>query len=133
VRDVIYELREEGTCIFLNSHLLSEIEVTCDRVAFIRHGEVVRILNLASLDQNQSVVTIRAAGLTPEMISGMGRWGENIQPNGEHVTLTIHNEAHVAEINHYLVSQGVDVFAIIPARKSLEDIFIETVGKDGGL
>jgi len=133
VRDVIYELREEGTCVFLNSHLLSEIEVTCDRVAFIRHGEVVRILDLASLDQNQSVVTIRAAGLTPEMISGMGRWGENIQPNGEHVTLTVHNEAHVAEINRYLVAQGADVFAITPVRKSLEDIFIETVGKDGGL
>src|SRR5512133_3793420 len=66
VRDVIHELRNEGTCVFLNSHLLSEIEVTCDRVAFIRHGEVVRVLELATLNDNQSVVTIRAAGLTPE-------------------------------------------------------------------
>ncbi len=36
VRDIIRELKEQGTCVFLNSHLLSEIEVTCDRVAFIR-------------------------------------------------------------------------------------------------
>lgn len=133
VRDVIHELRTEGTCVFLNSHLLSEIEVTCDRVAFIRHGEVVRILDLASLDGNQSAVTIRAGGLTPEIVTGMARWGTDIEANGEQLTLTVHNEEHVPEINNYLVAQGARVYAITPARVSLEDIFIETVGKDGGL
>ena len=133
VRDVIHELRAEGTCVFLNSHLLSEIEVTCDRVAFIRHGEVVRTLDLTSVDKNQSVVTIRASGLTPVMVSDLARWGKNIQSNGEHVTLTIDNESHLPEINRYLVAQGADVFAITPQRKSLEEIFIETVGEDGGL
>ena len=133
VRDVIHELRNEGTCVFLNSHLLSEIEVTCDRVAFIRHGEVVRVLELASLNGNQSMVTIRASGLTAAMVSEMARWGQDIQANGEQLTLTVHNEASIPEINRYLVAQGVNVFAISPSRISLEEIFIETVGKDGGL
>jgi len=133
VRDVIHELRNEGTCVFLNSHLLSEIEVTCDRVAFIRHGEVVRSLNLDSLDGNHSVVTIRASGLTPAMVAEMARWGRDIQANGEQLTLTVHNDASIAEINRYLVAQGANLFAISPRRLSLEDIFIETVGKDGGL
>jgi ABC-2 type transport system ATP-binding protein len=133
VRDIIHELREAGTCVFLNSHLLSEIEVTCDRVAFIRHGEVVRVLELASLDQNLSLVTIRATGLNPEIISGLSRWSENIQPNGEQLTLTIHNETDLPEINRYLVSHNVAVYALTPNRLSLEEIFFETVGKDGGL
>jgi ABC-2 type transport system ATP-binding protein len=133
VRDVIHELRNEGTCVFLNSHLLSEIEVTCDRVAFIRHGEVVRTLDLASLQGNQSLVTIRASGLTPAIVSEMARWGRDIQANGEQLTLTVHNEDAISEINRYLVGQGANVFAISPSRLSLEDIFIETVGKDGGL
>jgi ABC-2 type transport system ATP-binding protein len=133
VRDVVHELRDEGTCVFLNSHLLSEIEVTCNRVAFIRHGEVVRILDLASLNGNQSMVTIRASGLTSAMVSEMARWGGDIQVNEEQLTLTVHNEASIPEINRYLVTQGVHVFAISPSRVSLEDIFIETVGKDGGL
>jgi ABC-2 type transport system ATP-binding protein len=133
VRDIIHELREEGTCVFLNSHLLSEIEVTCDRVAFIRHGEVVRILDLASLDGNRSTVTIRAAGLTPEMIAALSRWGEEIHANAEQLQLTIRDEEHLPEINNYLVAQGARVYAITPERISLEDIFIETVGKDGGL
>jgi ABC-2 type transport system ATP-binding protein len=133
VRDVIRELRDEGTCVFLNSHLLSEIEVTCNRVAFIRHGEVIRILDLASLDENQSVVTIRAAGLSPEMITGMDRWGHDIHAEDGQFTLTVEDEAQIPEINRYLVTQGANVYAITPARKSLEEIFIETVGEDGGL
>jgi ABC-2 type transport system ATP-binding protein len=133
VRDVIHELRKAGTCIFLNSHLLSEIEVTCDRVGFIRHGEVVRVLELASLDQNLSQVTIRASGLTPEMIAGLARWGEDIRADGEHITLTIHGETDLPDITRYLVEQGAAVYALTPNRLSLEEIFIETVGKDGGL
>src|SRR6266498_1191787 len=132
VRDIIHELREAGACVFLNSHLLSEIEVTCDRVAFIRHGEVVRVLDLASLDQQLSLVTIRASGLSSEIISGLARWGENIQANGEQLTLTIHNEAELPEITRYMVMQGAAVYALTPNRLSLEEIFIETVGKDGG-
>jgi len=133
VRDIIRELRDEGTCVFLNSHLLSEIEVTCDRVAFIRHGEVVRSLELDALADNQSVVTIRASGLTAAMVAEMARWGQDVQANGEELTLTVPNEAAIAEINRYLVAQGADVWAISPRRLSLEDLFIETVGKDGGL
>jgi len=133
VRDVIHEMRKTGTCVFLNSHLLSEIEVTCDRVAFIRHGEVVRTLELSSLDENQSVVTIRAKSLTPEQVSSMERWGRDIHAEDGQVTLTIQDEAQIPEINRYLVAQGVDVYAITPARRSLEEIFIETVGEDGGL
>jgi ABC-2 type transport system ATP-binding protein len=133
VRDIIHELREAGTCVFLNSHLLSEIEVTCNRVAFIRHGEVVRILDLASLNQDLSLVTVRAVGITPEILSGLTQWGKNIQANGEHVTLTIHNEASLPEITRYLVAQGAAVYSITPNQLSLEEIFIETIGKDGGL
>jgi ABC-2 type transport system ATP-binding protein len=133
VRDIIHELRETGTCVFLNSHLLSEIEVTCDRVAFIRHGEVVRTLELATLDQDLSLVTIRAARLTPEILTGLERWGGNIQAESEHLTLTVRREADLPEINRYLVMQGVEVYAMTPNRLSLEEIFIETIGKDGGL
>lgn len=133
VRDVVHELRNEGTCVFLNSHLLSEIEVTCDRVAFIRHGEVVRVLELATLNGNQSVVTIRASGLTSELVTQLEHWAHDIQFTGEQLTLTVNNEDSIPEINRFLVAQGVNVFAISPSRISLEEIFIETVGKDGGL
>lgn len=133
VRDIIHELKAEGTCVFLNSHLLSEIEVTCDRVAFIRHGEVARVIELASLDQNLSLVTIRAAGLSSESLAGLAKWGKDIQANNGQLTMTIHNESDLPEITRYLVAQNAEVYAITPNRVSLEEIFIQTVGEDGGL
>src|SRR5207247_10368871 len=46
VRDVIRELRERGVTVFLNSHLLGEVEVTCDRVTFIKGGRTLREMTL---------------------------------------------------------------------------------------
>jgi ABC-2 type transport system ATP-binding protein len=133
VRDVIHEVSAQGTSVFLNSHLLSEIEVTCDRVAFIRHGEVVRVLDLKSLDTDQTSVTIRVSKLSAESLAGLSQWGKDIQMDGEHISMVIQSDAVLPEITRYLVTQKGEVYAITPNRMSLEDIFIETVGKDGGL
>jgi ABC-2 type transport system ATP-binding protein len=133
VRDIIRELKEQGTCVFLNSHLLSEIEITCDRVAFIRHGEVIRTIDMHSLEKNSSRVTIRAAGLTEESIAGLGHWGENIQTQDGQLVMTLRQEQDLPKITRYLVAQNAEVYAITPNRMSLEEIFIETVGEDGGL
>lgn len=133
VRDIIRELRGQGTCVFINSHLLSEIEATCDRVAFISQGEVVRTLDMASLDRSLSQVTLRAAGLTPEIAASLSRWAENVSIDGDEAALVVHNEENLPDITSYLVARQVRVYSIIPRRVSLEEIFIETVGKDGGL
>jgi ABC-2 type transport system ATP-binding protein len=133
VRDIIHELRADGTSVFLNSHLLSEIEVTCDRVAFIRHGEVVRVMELASLNTGQISVSIRARNLSAQAMSGLTQWGQDIQVNDGKVTMNLSSESVMPNITRYLVEQGAEVFAITPAHLSLEEIFIETVGKDGGL
>ena len=133
VRDMIHELRQEGTSVFLNSHLLSEIEVTCDRVAFIRHGEVVRLLDLAALPAGQITVTIRANGITPQALQALSQWCSQPRMEAETLILTLPSEAALPDITRSLVANGVDVYSLTPQRMSLEDIFIETVGKDGGL
>ena len=133
VRDVIREISAQGTAVFLNSHLLSEIEVTCDRVAFISHGEVVRILELAALSTGETSLSIRVSNLPAEALTGLSQWGKDIQMDGEHISMIIQSDAVLPAITRYLVSERAEVFAISPNRRSLEDIFIETVGKDGGL
>ena len=133
VRDVIREVRSQGTSVFLNSHLLSEIEVTCDRVAFIQHGEVVRVLELSSLSSDQTSVTIRVSNLTAEALNGLSQWGRDCQVDGDSIHMIVANDSVLPEITRYLVAHNAAVYAITPNRMSLEDIFIETVGKDGGL
>ncbi len=133
VRDIIRELRSGGTSVFLNSHLLSEIEVTCDRVAFISHGEVRRVMEMSSLAEGHSRVMIHAAGVTPDVCAGLSTWAEGIQQESETITMHVRSEVVLPEITRYLVAQGADIHAIVPTRLSLEEIFIETVGQDGGL
>src|SRR4029453_8826325 len=103
VRDILRDLRNQGTTVFLNSHLLSEVEVTCDRVAFIKHGEVVHLSDLKNLMEGQMNVTIRAASVTPETVAGLHKWGQNVRQDGEQIMLTILDEAVLPEISRYLV------------------------------
>lgn len=138
VRDLIRELRTQGTTVFLNSHLLSEVEITCDRVAFIKHGEVIRVSDLKALVEGETSVTIRARGLTPETAAGLAQWGRDVRVDGDAaqvqtLTLATADEEALPAIARYLVAQGAEVYALTPQHLSLEELFIQIVGTDGGL
>lgn len=133
VRDIIKDLRQDGTTVFLNSHLLSEVEITCDRVAFIKHGEVLRVSPLNTLVEGELTVEVRARNLSPEVVAGLSRWSRSTRLDGEALSLTLSSEADLPAVNRYLVEQGVEVFALRPQHIALEDLFIEIVGTDGGL
>lgn len=133
VRDFIRELSEGGTTVFLNSHLLSEVEITCDRVAFIRHGEVLTTNSLQTLVEGELTVEVRARNLSQSVLDGLNRWGQNVRADGDHLSMTLASEADMPAINRYLVENGVDVYAIRPQQLSLEDLFIQVVGTEGGL
>ena len=75
VRDIIRDLKSQGATVFLNSHLLSEVEITCDRVAFIKHGEVIRQAALQTLVDGQTTVELRVGNLTPQHCRGAGAVG----------------------------------------------------------
>ena len=65
VRGIIHDLKARGTTVFLNSHLLGEVEATCDRVSFIKEGRVLRTLALRDLDAGQLHVELRVDAVTP--------------------------------------------------------------------
>jgi ABC-2 type transport system ATP-binding protein len=133
VRDIIRELQARGTTVFLNSHLLSEVEITCDRVAFIKHGEVLQVSTLQSLVDGELTVEARVRNLGAEALSGLSRWSQNVRADGEHLSLTLSSEADLPAVNRYLVESGVEVYSLRPKNISLEDLFIQIVGTDGGL
>jgi ABC-2 type transport system ATP-binding protein len=133
VRDIIRGLKQRGATVFLNSHLLSEVEITCDRVAFIKHGQVLQISSLQTLVEGELSVQVRAHPLTPQVVAGLSRWSQNVRADGDHLMLTLPGEADLPAVNRYLVEQGVDVFSLQPQKVSLEDLFIQVVGTDGGL
>lgn len=133
VRDIIRDLRERSVTVFLNSHLLSEVEITCDRVAFIKHGQVIQISPLQTLMEGELSVEVRLRGLNSAALAGLSRWARNIRLDGEHLGMTIEREDDLPAINRYLVEQGAQIFSLRPQHISLEDLFIQIVGTDGGL
>jgi len=130
VRDIIRNLKEKGTTVFLNSHFLSEVEVTCDRVSFIKDGVVVRTSTLDSLVEGEITLEIRAENLTSDVLAELSQWGRNIRANGEHISMVLEEDSVLPQINRFLVESGVNVCAFIPQKLSLEDLFIKVVGDE---
>jgi ABC-2 type transport system ATP-binding protein len=133
VRDITHDLRTKGTTVFLNSHFLSEVEVTCDRVAFIKEGVIVRIGSLDSLINGELYVAIRARNLTPEGRQGLTRWCRNLEVDGEQITFQLDSEDQLPSITRYLVEQGVDLYTVQPRIMALEDLFLEIIGESESL
>jgi ABC-2 type transport system ATP-binding protein len=133
VRDIIQDLRRRGTTVFLNSHFLSEIEITCDRVAFIKRGEVVQTSNLDELMEAETVVQIRGRGLSEEVVAGLRQWGQDVARSDGEVRMRIADPDAVVEMTRFLVSQGVEVLALTPIHPTLEDVFVRIVGSEAEL
>ena len=130
VRDIIAELRAEGVTVFLNSHLLGEVEATCDRVAFVKRGRVVEERRLSSPTEVLDL-ELRVASVTQTVVEGLSRFGTNIvQPRPDVIALRTESEAVVPAIVSWLVQQGVQIHAVQPRRKSLEDVFLDVMGDD---
>jgi ABC-2 type transport system ATP-binding protein len=133
VRDIIKAQRDRGATVLLNSHLLGEVEITCNRVAFIKDGEVVETRQLNGEIEAQTTVSIRAVNLTAEVLNGLSQLTPSIHSEGECLTLSLSSSTLLPEIVRYLVAKGVDVYEVSPQRLSLEERFLQIVGGDGGL
>jgi len=129
VRDIMAELRERGTTVFLNSHLLGEVEATCDRVAFVKQGRVVHELSLAQASPCMELL-LRVSPIDGGLLDGLSRFGSAISRTADGVRLRIASESIVPDLTRWLVSHGVCVFGIEGRHKSLEEWFLEVMGED---
>jgi ABC-2 type transport system ATP-binding protein len=131
-RDIITGVRAEKITVFLNSHLLSEIELTCDRVAFIREGVIVRVATLEELEQERIQITIRVGRPTQELVNGLAQYGDGVtlDESSGRIHLTIADESQMPQIVNWLVEQDQAVYELSPRRRSLEDRFLEIVGDE---
>ncbi|MCS7051084.1 MAG: ABC transporter ATP-binding protein, partial [Thermomicrobium sp.] len=133
VRDVIRRLRAEGVTVFLNSHLLSEVEAVCDRIAVVNRGRVVALGPMASLLASEIVVELRLGALPDGTLTALANLLqiEAVQPGARTVvTARAPDETAVARAVDLLVRAGVPVYGVVPERKSLEDLFVQLVSEE---
>jgi ABC-2 type transport system ATP-binding protein len=132
VRDIIAQLKAAGTTIFLNSHLLSEVEVTCDRVAFIKQGRMVHLDSMANLINQTTEVLLRVDILKPGLLEALRNLGSQVQPNGNCVSMVVENQEVVPEIARTVLQQGARLYELNPRQKTLEEIFVSIIGPNEG-
>jgi ABC-2 type transport system ATP-binding protein len=127
VRDVIDELRAGGSTVFLNSHLLGEVEATCDRVAFVKNGSVVHELDLAKA-QGTLDVELRLGAVDDSLLEGLAAFGTGVTREETLVRMHANSESVLPELARWLVGRGTAIYELHCRRKTLEDWFVEVMG-----
>ena len=129
VRDVIEELRANGASVFLNSHLLGEVEATCDRVAFVKNGLVVHELQLDNATGTLDV-ELRVGQADDALLEGLTAFGTGVKRDDTLVRMHANSESVLPELARWLVGRGVALYELRCGRKTLEEWFVEIMGED---
>ena len=123
VREIVRSLRSRGTTVFLNSHLLSEVEQVCDRVAVVDHGRVIAMGALSELLRSDTV-RVRAAGLTDDTRAALARSGYALDGDGDRFVIRAIDLDRVPALVDSLVASGARVYAVEPLHETLEERFL---------
>ena len=128
VREIIRGLASRGTAVFLNSHLLSEVEQVCDRVAVVDHG---RVIASGSMDEllGGTAVKVRVSGLSAGEIGQLSSFGD-VDDEGDQLTFTKLKPERVPDLVSQIVALGGRVYEVAPRHQTLEDRFLQLLEEE---
>ena len=127
VRDLIASLRDEGKTVFMCSHILSDIEVLCDRVAILKRGKLAQVGFLDELRQrteDPNRMEILATGTDVSTLSGHLTTAEiTATPRG--LRIEIASEEEIETVLSALRQAGGKLVSVQPIKQSLEELFLD--------
>ena len=131
VRDLIAGLRQEGKTVFMNSHILSDIEMLCDRVAILKRGKLAHVGHLDELRRGAGAtdrIEVVATGTqTASLLLHLGDSAKfQVSSTASGVRIELADEQHVDEVIVALRRAGGKLVSVQPVRQSLEDLFVES-------
>ena len=138
IRDVIKSLTKQGVTVFLNSHLLAEVEQICDEVAIMHHGS---ILEQGSIEEIRDEVTADADMLMVRFVTGeiskdlrkeikaLGKKYKGMSKHGGGFELGLLDTSQVDPVIDLLRQNEVSIHAIEPRRVNLEQAFIDLISQ----
>ena len=128
VRELLLELKRRGKTIFLNSHLLGEVEMVCDRVAILVKGLVARQGTLKELTEHTTEYVIHYDGNVDSLSDKIEALGATIGQGV--IRLAGHDAAKVNQLIDLLRGAAVVIDSVEPQRFSLEDILVEVMDEE---
>ncbi len=129
VRDLILQFREEGKTVFISSHELSDVERICDRVAIINKGEIVQQGGLDTLLAGGRL-EITATGVDHALAESLKGEETVVSHSGDRMILDMADTGDVNSVLEAIIAKKGNVLSVVPRRKRLEDLFLESVASD---
>ena len=129
VREILLELKGRGKTVFLSSHLLSEIEMVCDRVGVLDRGCLRRIGSVREMLEASQRVELTARGATARLLDALRQQGADISDRDGLHRIVLDRSQQRAAIEQ-LWAEGGELISVVPARSTIEDFFLEVV--EGG-
>jgi ABC-2 type transport system ATP-binding protein len=129
VRELVRELAADGVTVFLNSHLLTEVEAVCERVAIVNHGRVIASGRLDDLADGATRLRILLDRVDRDLLALVARHGDVAEVEDTTVTLTVASFDVAPDLAAAVVEAGYRLYGLVPLQRSLEDVFVELVGE----
>jgi ABC-2 type transport system ATP-binding protein len=132
IRDLLQEEAARGKAILLNSHLLSEVERMCGRVAVLRSGRIAAQGRIEDLTAGGSRYRLVASGVDERLLAAFRETGASIERINGHFDLTARDVDHLNALVDRLRASGGKLQELSPVRSSLEDVFVGLVRDAAG-
>ena len=131
VRELILSLRDQGRTIFFSSHILTDVEALCSRVAIIAAGRLVACGRLADLSVDVQGWELVVTGVQPSAVSDLGSAVRRVTriTDGRY-SLELTGARPPEQVLSQLVSRGARLVSVNPRHQTLEDFFVKQVGQD---
>jgi len=135
VRQLLLELKARGKTVFLSSHLLSEVELVCDRVGVVSRGRLQRVGSVRALLESSRRMELLVRGASAALLESLRQQGAEIHERAPLHRIILDRERQRAAIEQ-LWQEGGELLSAVPDRSTIEDFFLEAVeeaaGGDGG-
>lgn len=129
VRDIILRLKDEGKTIFFSTHILSDVEMICDRVAILVKGRLKSVGKIDELIGGYiKTIEITAKSLSEGVLKEIEPYAEKVLRRDENFLFTLKDEKDAEKVIGLIQSSGGRLYSVIPQRASLEEYFMKEVG-----
>jgi ABC-2 type transport system ATP-binding protein len=133
IRDILINLRHEGKTILVNSHLLSEVELVCDNVAILNKGVLIKEGNIEELTTQKNRYNFETSELGDDILTGLLNNFKAVISSKTNFSIPIENLDSLNRVIDYLRGSKVLIHTITKEKDTLEDLFINLIGKEENL
>lgn len=128
IRDLLRNLRNQGTTIFLNSHILSEVELICDRVAILNKGQIIKVGSVDSITKKQDEYEIRlGVVVSTEVLTQARTIAVSAEQEGTLLRIVARDREEMNRVLDLLRANSIPVDSITQRKSTLEESFIELI------